>query len=238
MIATESIPRLGLSIPLLNEEAVVRDTIHRMVFSLEAQNISFALALVNNGSRDKTGALIDSLAEDPRIHTVHLRQNAGYGGGILAGLQCLQQGSTPDVLGWCWGDGQVDPLCLVTLLKACEDGAPMAKAVRTRRNDGGFRTLQGQVYAKLLRQLGQTATDPHGCPKLFRRESLQLLDLQHTDWFIDAEAMLKACKRDWTIAEVPVTFHARSGGTSKVELSTVLEFCANLWKWRRKGDKG
>ena len=71
-------PRLGLSIPLFDEEDVIRDTVTRMVFSLEAQKISFALALVNNGSRDRTGSMIDELAQDPRIDALHLQTNAVY----------------------------------------------------------------------------------------------------------------------------------------------------------------
>jgi glycosyltransferase involved in cell wall biosynthesis len=226
-------PLLGLSIPLYDEEDVVEAMVAELVAALDSASIQFVLALVDNGSKDRTGELVEALAKDPRILALRLPENAGYGGGILAGLRSLSEGSNPEILGWTWGDGQVDPTCIAPLYRACIDGSPLAKAVRTEREDGTFRAVQAKVYTWILGRMGQSATDPHGCPKLFRREALQELDLQHTDWFLDAEAMLGAADRGWDIAETPVKMRARTGGQSKVRFSTALEFCGNLQRWKQ-----
>jgi dolichol-phosphate mannosyltransferase len=226
-------PLLGLSIPLFDEDEVVEAMVAELVAALESASIEFVLALVDNGSRDRTGELVKALAEDSRILALSLAENAGYGGGILAGLRSLSEGPDPEILGWSWGDGQVDPACIAPLYRAVVDGAPLAKAVRTEREDGSFREVQARVYAWILSAMSQASVDPHGCPKLFRREALRELDLQHTDWFIDAEAMLGAASRGWEIAQTPVRMRARTGGKSKVALSTALEFCVNLGRWKR-----
>ncbi len=225
-------PVLGLSIPLFNEAAVVESTIGDLVRVLETSSVPFFLALVDNGSTDGTSEIVFRLATDPRILPVHLSPNAGYGGGIRAGLRALFSGPDPEILGWTWGDGQVDPACLIPLYQACVGGAPMAKAVRTSRQDGLLRTLQGQIYGQIFKRLGQLAPDPHGCPKLFQRDALRSLELKHDDWFLDAEAMLGAARHDWEIAEEAVTLRARRGGQSKVRLSTTIEFCVNLSRWK------
>lgn len=227
-------PLLGLSIPLYNESEGIERVVSEIVSVLEAEGIQFVLALVDNGSHDGTRSKVDSLAEDHRITGVYLDQNAGYGGGIWAGIEALLAHSNPEIIGWTWGDGQVDPVCLGPLYRACLNGAPMAKAVRTVREDGRLRAFQGRAFAWLLARMGQSAADPHGCPKLFQRETLARLDLQHRDWFLDAEAMLGAAALHLTIAQTPVTMKVRATGSSKIRPSTTWEFCVNLWKWRRK----
>ena len=225
-------PTLGLSIPLFDEAALVESTVHDLVAALESTSTPFTLALVDNGSTDGTSEKVQRLATDSRILAVHLSPNAGYGGGIRAGLQALSDGPDPDIIGWTWGDGQVDPACIAPLYRACVSGSPMAKAVRISREDGLLRTLQGRAYGRLFSRLGQASPDPHGCPKLFRRDALRTLNLKHNDWFLDAEAMLGAAERGWEIAQETVTLRARRGGKSKVHLSTTLEFCVNLSRWK------
>jgi len=227
-------PLLGLSIPLYDEAEGVAAVVSDVVAALESERIQFVLALVDNGSRDGTRAQVEALAQDRRITGVYLDENAGYGGGIWAGIEALRAGADPEILGWIWGDGQVDPACLGPLYRACLGGAPMAKAVRTVREDGPLRAIQGQAFAWILSQMGQSASDPHGCPKLFQRDTLRALNLQHRDWFLDAEAMLGAADLGLEIAETPVTMQARSTGSSKIRPSTTWEFCVNLWEKKRR----
>ena len=227
-------PLMGLSIPLYDEADGVETVVTDIVTALESEGIQFVLALVDNGSQDDTRNRVEALAVDQRITGVYLSENAGYGGGIWAGIEALREGADPEILGWIWGDGQVDPMSLIPLYRACLSGAPMAKAVRTVREDGTLRALQGKVFAWLLSRMGQPAADPHGCPKLFQRDVLHQLNLQHRDWFLDAEAMLTAAEQGLEIAETSVTMQARTTGVSKIRLSTTLEFCVNLWARKRR----
>ena len=109
-----------------------------------------------------------------------------------------------------------------SLYRACLGGAPMAKAVRTVREDGSLRAIQGQAFAWILSQMGQPAADPHGCPKLFQRDVLHQLNLQHRDWFLDAEAMLGAAEQGLEIAETPVTMRPAQPATAKFTLHDTL----------------
>lgn len=225
--------RLGLAVPLLDEEALVEEVARGLVLALEGAGVDFALALVDNGSRDGTGAKVDALAAaDARILAVHLSPNRGYGGGILAGLRALEARTRPEVLGWCWGDGQVDPAVIPALLQACAGGAMLAKARRVERQDGLERRVVTRGYALALRALGVRTPDVNGCPKLLRREAWEALAPRHEDWFLDAEVVLGCEARGWAIADAPVVMRPRRAGRSKVRLGTVLEFAWNLGAWR------
>ena len=97
-MSSDTEPTLGLSIPLFNEVALVESTVHDLRVALESTSIPFALALVDNGSTDGTREKVQRLSKDSRILAVHLSPNAGYGGGIRAGLQALLDG--PDRCRW------------------------------------------------------------------------------------------------------------------------------------------
>ena len=61
---------LGLSVPLYDEEALVEAVVTELIGALEAGDVPFRLALVDNGSRDRTGEIVDRLAEagqSPRL---------------------------------------------------------------------------------------------------------------------------------------------------------------------------
>ncbi len=90
-------------------------------------------------------------------------------------------------------------------------------------------------YGAVMRALGVVTPDVNGCPKLFRAEALDALELTSTDWFIDAEAVLGAEARGWRIADAPVVMRPRTTGRSKVRLATVVEFARNLLGRRRRG---
>jgi len=223
---------LGLVLPLYNEEALVQEVVSDILAVLHAAKIPAQLVLVNNGSRDQTGPLIDDLATQSEVDAVHLDKNAGYGGGILAGLAALQDLGLPEVVGWCWGDGQVPADVLAPLYRACQKGAPLAKAVRSERHDGNWRKVVTTGYALTMQGIGCTVPDVNGCPKLMRREAFEALAPRSKDWFLDAEVVLGAQARGWEIAHHPTVMRARKAGKSKVHLNTMVEFAWNLLRWR------
>jgi GT2 family glycosyltransferase len=222
---------LGLVIPLLDEVELVESVVSNIHNTLSSAGIEHTLVLVNNGSTDGTGECIDALAERLPVMAVHLTKNAGYGGGILAGLGALRP-SMPQVVGWCWGDGQVTAQVLEPLYRACQQGAPMAKVVRTARLDGWTREVITTGYAGAMRAIGCDEPDVNGCPKLFRREALQTLSPASEDWFLDAEVVLRARRLGWQIATQPASMEPRMAGRSKVGAATIAEFVFNLVRWR------
>jgi glycosyltransferase involved in cell wall biosynthesis len=223
-------PALGLAIPLYNEEALVERVALDIRACLRAARIPSAIVLVNNGSTDKTGSIINRLAaKDEAFLCIHLEENFGYGGGILAGMRQLQ---TP-ILGWTWGDGQVDPEVLVEAYRALiQTGAPLAKARRVERQDGRQRQIVSTVYNRIMRILGSKISDANGCPKLFTRESWESIDPCSTDWFLDAEVVLRALELGLAWTEVDAVMHPRQGGHSNVNRDTVFEFLKHLKAWR------
>lgn len=224
-------PSLGLSIPLYDEEAICEDVVTALDDALNAAGIPHALHLVDNGSTDTTPQIVNRLAATRETcRALHITPNAGYGGGILAGLRSLKT----DIVGWTWGDGQIGPEVVVDCYRAMVDqGHDLAKVSRTERQDGLQRIAVTRTYNALMRlAFDVPLSDVNGCPKLFRREVLAQLAPTSTDWFLDPEVVLKAADLGLTWAEVTAVMQPRAGGVSKVRGDTLREFVLNLWAWR------
>ncbi|MCB9744715.1 MAG: glycosyltransferase family 2 protein [Alphaproteobacteria bacterium] len=223
---------LGLSIPLYDEEDCCEAVVEELLSALRAGRVACTLALVNNGSRDGTAAILNRLSlRHDNVRALHLEQNAGYGGGILTGLRSLR---TP-TLGWLWGDGQVEPAVVVEAYRKLRaEDLDLVKARRVRREDGWQRLVVTKAYNAVMDLgFGLGSDDINGCPKLLTRRAYDRLGLSSTDWFLDPECMLKAEELGLRWGEVDAVMHPRAGGSSKVKGETVIEFAHHLRAWRR-----
>ena len=224
--------RLVLAVPLLNEEALVDGVVEELLHALRSAPVPFRLVLVDNGSTDRTGERVDALAAaHPEVLPLHLATNQGYGGGILDGVYAGIAAFDPTMVGWAWGDGQVDPGVLPELVAACIRGAELAKVVRRERQDGLHRWLITRAYHLALRGMKRHVPDVNGCPKVLRRATFEALAPQERGWCLDPEVVLTLHARGATIAERPAVMRPRAGGRSKVRAATLLEFVRFLRRW-------
>jgi glycosyltransferase involved in cell wall biosynthesis len=226
-------PRLSLVVPCYNEEACLRQTASELVEAFTARGIPLQLVLVDNGSRDRTGRVIDELIERglPVTKAV-VPINRGYGCGILEGLKLC----AAPLVGFICADGQVAASSAVeAYCLACAANGPTLTKVRRRiRQDSWKRKLVSVAY-NLGMQLvfGWLASlDLNGNPKILPREYVRAMALQSNDWFLDAELMIKSKDLGLRVIEFDVMGQLRRAGKSNVRLSTCWEFLKNVWRFR------
>ncbi len=223
---------VSIAIPFYNEEEAFQNMIDPLVDQLESAGISYELVLVDNGSWDKTGSLIDNaIAGNPKLKKVRIEKNEGYGWGIINGLKS----STGSHVGFICGDGQVTAEDVVkTVQFALNDERDLVKVRRVERKDGFLRVAVTRVYNWTVPYLfGLKTRDINGTPKIFSRKLYEQLDLQSKDWFVDAEIMIKSDHLKVDPYELPVTFNAREQGSSHVSvLKAILEFVKNVYHFK------
>ncbi len=227
------LPELSLVMPCYNEEAIVAQTIKRVLVAFERADIALELIAVDNGSRDRTGALIRQLMEthaNIQLHRVDV--NVGYGNGILAGFPFC---SAPWV-GVIPADGQVDAEDAVRLFEdAVASGEPViAKARRRFRMDGAARKFVSIGYNVFFRALwpGVESLDINGLPKIMPREVVRRMALTSRQWFLDPEIMIKAHYLGVRVLEYNVFARMRGSGLSHVRAMTCWEFFRSLLRYR------
>jgi len=225
---------LSLVIPFYNEEEIMEEVIHSIVEELVRSMLDYELVLVDNGSEDRTGAILERIAfQDNKIMPLHIKVNRGYGHGVIEGLkQCRGE-----YLGFMCGDGQIRPECITAVFsRLLKTEARFCKVRRVERKDDLPRRIITVVYNFLFPLLFRVKVrDINGTPKIFTRGFYKEMQPTCRDWFIDAEMVIRATRAGVPIEEVPVTFHERSRGKSKIGLAAILEFLRNMFIYRLKG---
>jgi dolichol-phosphate mannosyltransferase len=80
--ATES---LIIVMPAYNEQDCIKKVITEWVDYIRSINVNFTFLIINDGSRDDTGILLDSIAtEIPELSIVH-QENSGHGKSLING---------------------------------------------------------------------------------------------------------------------------------------------------------
>ena len=186
-------PDLSLSIPCYNEEDVVRSTVERLATAFLSKGIELELVLVDNGSSDDTGVVLDQLiAEGIPAVKVTVEVNEGYGKGALRGLESCRG----NLVGIIPADGQVDAEDVVKVyMMAVQSKTPKLVKVRRRfRMDGMTRKIVSVFYnaTTIVMFGGLGSIDINGSPKIMPRNYMERMQLQSKDWFLDAEIMIKA----------------------------------------------
>jgi glycosyltransferase involved in cell wall biosynthesis len=227
------VPELSLSIPCYNEAAGVRKTVEGLAAEFAAGGIDVELVLVDNGSTDGTGDVIDRMIADGLpVTKCTVAVNRGYGLGVLVGLNA----GRGTYIGAIPADGQVDPHDVVKVYRLLADArSPRLVKVRRRfRMDGFKRKVVSVVYNGVVNLVwgGLRSIDVNGSPKMFPREYLAPMNLRSTDWFLDAEILIRAKQLRLPVYELNVFAQMRSEGSSNVNSQTILEFLGNIARWR------
>jgi glycosyltransferase involved in cell wall biosynthesis len=217
--------------PCYNEGKVLPKSIPPVLQALNGLHLPYELILVNNGSTDETGSVIDDLKNLGSVVRVDVAQNISYSHGIRSGLER----ATGRIVGYMCCDGQVEPADIVRVFHAIQtqETPILVKLARTQRHDGFRRRVVTRIFNALCRIMFPVETnDINGTPKLMFREDLQKMNLSAPTWMIDFEVMIKAEQMNLKLVEVEAPFYQRKGGKSYIRVKTLFEFLAYILKYR------
>lgn len=204
---------LSVVVPCYNEEATVKELLHRVLDS----DLVAEVVVVDDGSRDQTVPTVQSVA-DPRIQLFQQPQNMGKGAALRRGFQ----EATADFVIVQDADLEYDPAEYPQLLEPLLAGK--ADVVF------GSRFLSGRPHRVLYfwhsvgNRLLTTAsnaftnlnlTDMETCYKAFRREVIQGLDLREDRFGIEPEITAKVARGGWRIYEVGISYSGRTYAEGK-----------------------
>ena len=228
--------RVLVIIPTYNEAK----NLPQIVPAILLQDPRIEILVVDDSSPDGTGRLADEMgAREPRIHCLHRAAKEGLGRAYIAGFRwALEHGF--DFVFEMDADFSHDPSFLPRFLDAIRD----ADLVLGSRYKTGVNVINWPV-SRLLLSLGANAyarwitglplTDSTGGFKCFRRSVLQAIDLdavRSNGYAFQIEMSFRAWKKGFRITEVPIIFHDRVEGQSKMNKRIVREAIWMVW-WLR-----
>ena len=194
--------KFSLVIPCFNEERSLNVLIPQLVNIVAKNNIEFIL--VNNGSTDGTSELFKKISID-NISLINLEKNAGYGGGIKAGL-FIAKG---EFVGWIHADLQYSIFEVIDGLNKLSSNAKYIKGKRRGRTlFQNFISLNMSMFETLL--FRHLIYDINAQPTLFRRDFLAKLNDIPDDFSIDLYSYVLAKRNKLIIERFRVNFVNRS----------------------------
>ncbi|MBW8781804.1 MAG: glycosyltransferase family 2 protein [Verrucomicrobia bacterium] len=144
--------RITLVIPVFNEEPVLPELFRRLetVFA-SAPETEWSAIFVNDGSRDRTAALISAqAARQPAFKLVDLSRNFGHQAALTAGLA---HAGEADAVVTMDADLQDPPELIPELVAAWKQGAQVVLAVRRSRQDTGLRRAGFDLFHRAFQRL-------------------------------------------------------------------------------------
>jgi dolichol-phosphate mannosyltransferase len=229
------LPGAWLILPTYNEADNVEAVVRAALDQLAATGRDHTVLVVDDGSPDGTGEIADRLAEElDNVRVLHRPVKQGLGRAYLAGFD-VALGEGAELVLEMDADFSHDPADLPRLIEA----AGRADVVLgSRYVDGGGvenwglvrRALSrgGSLYARTI--LGVPVRDLTGGFKCFNRRVLDAIPLDgvHADGYgFQIELTYRALQAGFTVEEIPIRFHERREGHSKMTARIALEA---VWK--------
>lgn len=162
---------ISVVVPVRNEQ----DNIEPLLTEIEAalaELTPFEVIYVNDGSTDRTGAVLEQLRQS-RPHLRHIKHasSCGQSAAVRTGVRAAK---APIVV-TLDGDGQNDPSFIpqmAALLTATGDNCGLVQGQRIGRKDTGFKKFQSRVANGVRSKILRDGTRDTGCGlKCFRRDA-------------------------------------------------------------------
>ena len=225
---------LSVVLPAHNEEENLPFVIDRALEMLPRFVTSFELVIVDDGSKDRTGEIIDQYARrDDRITPVHHPKNKGYGAALTSGFRA----ATGDYVMFMDSDRQFD-IVDVGLLAPFVPRFDIVAGFRMERSDPFHRRLFAEIFNLVVRTLfGVHMRDVDCAFKIFRGDLLRSIELESPGALINTEMQAKLRRMGATMVQVGVHHYPRvagapTGGNPQVILRAMRNTLPLWWRMR------
>ena len=224
-------PGLTIFFPAYNDAGTIASL--ALVAHMTARELTddYEVVVVEDGSPDHTGALLDEMARHfPWLKVVHHEKNRGYGGALRSGFAAASK----ELVFYTDGDAQYDPREMARLFAALSPDVDFVNGYKISRNDPLHRVVIGRVYHWFVKlAFGLRLRDVDCDFRLMRRKVFEKVRLTRSSGVICVELMKKVQDHGFRIAQVPVHHFHRSYGKSQFfnvpRVARTLADLARLW---------
>ena len=204
---------LSVIIPLYNEECCLRKNFETVKVYLDTLKKDYEIILVNDGSTDSTGSLIEQIIQGgSQTRVLNSPKNKGKGHAVKTGILS----ATGQYSVFTDADLAVPARFIGECIKELEKGAPVVFGSRHlpdssfKVREGPVRQLLGDVFRRFAQKsLGLRVTDITCGLKAFEKQAA--LDVfsrsQINGWGYDAEIIFLSQKLGYNVKEVPVEWY-------------------------------
>lgn len=214
---------MSVVLPAYNEEKNIREAVRRTQAFLRKRFKAYEILVVDDGSTDATAIIVKDMSRsDNRVHLLSHGINRGYGTALRTGFGAAQG----RLVFYTDTDNQYDISELDSffpLLKRFD----IVAGYRLKHSDPTMRIIISAVYNLLIRIiLGLKIRDVDCSFKLYKRQVFRNITLKCMTGLIDAEVLIKAKKKGFTVTQLGVRHYPRTQGKSIYEIGGRNKFFA------------
>jgi len=224
-------PSLSVFFPAYNDAGTIASLVLLAHMTARQLTDDYEVIVVNDGSPDHTGELLDEMAHHfPWLRVVHHPENRGYGAALRQGFAS----ATKDLVFYTDGDAQYDPREMRRLFEALTPEIDFVNGYKIGRSDPLYRVVVGRLYHWLVRLAFRLRLRDVDCDfRLMRRTVFDRVRLSRSSGVICVELMKKVQDNGFAIAQVPVHHFHRTYGKSQFfnlrRVAHTLVDLAQLW---------
>jgi len=209
---------LSVVVPAKDEEESLPLLVARVIEVCASSGLTLSdIVLVDDGSRDKTWAVMTQLAEgNTAVQAIRLRRNFGKATALMVGIGAC----AGDIIITMDADLQDDPDEIPRFIQTLDAGWDLVSGWKKDRHDPLSKTLPSRLFNKVTARISGVRLHDFNCGfKAYRREifdSVELYGELHRYVPVLAHAL------GYRVAEIPVRHHARRFGKSKYGVARYL----------------
>ena len=219
------VPTLTVIMPVYNEQDGIAAAVEEVQRQVLDRVAGAELVVVDDGSKDRTAAIVDAIAaEDARVRVIH-QANGGHGAALLTGLKA----SNGEYVFLIDSDRQIPLDDFPAAWNEVIAGRDAVFGVRRRRFDPRLRLYLSSVVRQSVFVLFRVKLYDSNVPyKLFRRAIWNDVRDCVPDGTLAPSMFLAiaAKSRGYNIVEVDVSHKERDTGEVSLRKFKLLRFCA------------
>jgi dolichol-phosphate mannosyltransferase len=226
---------ISIVIPALNEEVVVEGVVRDIAKQVAAFFADYEIILIDDGSSDKTGDIMDRLATElPNVRAMHNPHNIGLGSSYQRGLAEARC----DYLMMLCGDGGMPAASLPPIFAAVGSADMVVPFITNLKQiKSPVRYFTSRTYTNLLNILfGQKIKYYNGLP-VHRVHLLRQLRINSSGFGFQGEILTKLLRSGCSMTEVGVSGAEMTKNSSAVSLKGLINIAKVLtllvWEVRR-----
>jgi putative flippase GtrA len=227
---------ISVVLPAYNEEQVIANTVFTVLHVLNAWRLDFEVLVVNDGSTDRTGEIVASLAgAHSRVRLITHPTNEGYGASLVSGFAA----ATKELTFFMDADGQFDIRDLQKFFPLI-DRYDAVIGYRIDRQDSWMRKLNAWGWKHLIGWVLDVHVRDVDCAfKLLHTEFLHQHPLETRGAMINAELLYRLKRAGCSYQEIGVhhlpRLHGRATGARlSVILRAFRELFVSAREWHRE----
>ena len=233
-------PQLSIIIPTYNESQNILKIIKSIkenILDIKTQTI-----IVDDNSPDGTGKLVDDYISNVKkaaghtVDIIHRKTKTGLASAVIKGIQH----ATGDTIVVMDSDFSHPPQIIPKMIESLKQ-YQCDIVVASRYVSGGAihgwpfkRKLISKIATKIAKTgLGVSAKDPMSGFFAFRKKITDGMKFDGIGYKILLEMLVKT--KGAKVEEIPYTFTDRKFGSSKLDATTIFDYCKSVWKLYRYG---